>query len=192
MVDKKRLRKCLIVLVLIAIIITAIVLIRNTLARYETNATSEKDVDVAFWIIDNSYKSESILIKDIYPSDTSFDYTFTVSNFEVAENGGTVAKRAETDLEYDLVLTTTTNLPFEYVIKKNGSTCAKTERLYTDSDGTYYKEMKLPQVRMNQGSDNIDTYVIKITFPKSNYTNVEYADLLEYIKIDLNAKQIIE
>lgn len=192
MVDKKRLRKCLIVLVLIAIIITAIVLIRNTLARYETNATSEKDVDVAFWIIDNSYKSESILIKDIYPSDTSFDYTFTVSNFEVAENGGTVTKRAETDLEYDLVLTTTTNLPFEYVIKKNGSTCAKTERLYTDSDGTYYKEMKLPQVRMNQGSDNIDTYVIKITFSKSNYTNVEYADLLEYIKIDLNAKQIIE
>lgn len=190
--DKKKLRKCLIVLALIAIIITAIILVRNTLARYETSATSEKDVDVAFWIVDNSFKSDRMLIKDIYPSDTSFDYTFTVSNFETVENGGTVTKRAETDLEYELVLTTTTNLPFEYVIQKNGSTCAKTERLYTDSDGTYYKEMKLPQVRMNQGTDLTDTYVLKLTFPKSNYTNVEYADLLEYIKIDLSARQIIE
>ena len=36
MLNKKRLRKFLIILLLIAIIIGAIILIRNTLARYET------------------------------------------------------------------------------------------------------------------------------------------------------------
>ena len=45
MLNKKKLRKFLIILLLIAIIIGAIILIRNTLARYESNATSEKDVD---------------------------------------------------------------------------------------------------------------------------------------------------
>ena len=192
MIDKKRLRKSLIILLLIVVIITAIILIRNTLARYETTATSEKDVDVAYWMIDNSFKSDRLLIKDIYPSDTTFDYTFTVSNFEVGEDGTTITKRAETDLNYDLVLTATTNLPLEYTIQKNGANCTKTETIYADEDGTYYKKIKLPQGRMNQGTDSTDRYVVKVTFPKSNYTNVDYADLIEYIKIDLSAKQIIE
>lgn len=192
MIDKKKLKKSLFIILLVVIILTAIILIRNTLARYETNATSDKDVDVAFWIVGNSFETDRMLIKDIYPSDTTFDYTFTISNFKVEEGGENITKRAETDMEYDLVLTTTTNLPFEYSIEKNGSTCEKTERLFTDEDGTYYKEIKLPQGRINQGTDVTDTYVIKITFSKSNYTNVDYADLLEYIKIDLSAKQIIE
>ena len=192
MIDKKKLRKSLLLLLLIAIIIIAIILIRNTLARYETTATSEKDVDVAFWTMGNSFKSDRLLIKDIYPSDTSFNYTFTVSNFEVAEDGTTITKRAETDLNYELVLTATTNLPLEYSIQRNGSNCTKKETIYADEDGTYYKEMKLPEFRMNQGTDITDKYVIKVTFPKSNYTNVDYADLIEYIKIDLTAKQIIE
>ena len=45
---------------------------------------------------------------------------------------------------------------------------------------------------MNQGTDSTDTYVLKVTFPKSNYTNVDFADLIEDVKIDLTAKQIIE
>ena len=51
MLDKKKLKKLLVILVLIAIIVVAIILIRNTLARYESDATSSKDVDAAFWIV---------------------------------------------------------------------------------------------------------------------------------------------
>ena len=82
MFDKKKIKKSLIVLILIAIIIIAIILLRRTLARYETTAKSDKDVDVAFWILDNDFKSGTILIKDIYPSNDSFDYTFSVSNYK--------------------------------------------------------------------------------------------------------------
>ena len=192
MIDKKKLRKILLILLLIAIIIIAIILIRNTLARYETTATSDKDIDVAFWVIGESYNTQRMLIKNIYPSDTSFDYTFTISNFEVNEDDNSIKKRAETDLEYELSLTTTTNLPLEYAIQKNGANCSTNETLITDSDGTYYKNMKLAKVRLNQDADRTDTYVLKVTFPKSNYKNLDYADLLEYIKIDMNAKQIIE
>ncbi len=196
MFDKKKIRKSLIILLLIAVIIVAIILIRRTLARYETTATSDKDVDVAFWIVDNSFKSDRMLIKDIYPSDLSFDYTFTVSNFEQAQDGGTITKRAETDLDYEIVLTATTNLPLEYEIQKNGVTCETTQQLYADSDGTYYREIKIEtdtnNLVMRQGTDTTDTFVVKVKLPKANFTNEQYADLIEYLKIDLSAKQLIE
>ena len=130
MIDKKTIFKSFIIIWLIVIIIFAFILIRNTLARYETTTTTEREVDVAFWMVDTSFASERLLIDEIYPSNTPYEYTFTVSNYE-----GT--KRAETDLEYDIVLTTTTNLPFEYEIQKGGITCTKTEQLITDDDGTF-------------------------------------------------------
>lgn len=189
MLDKKKLKKLLVILVLIAIIVVAIILIRNTLARYESDATSSKDVDVAFWIVNNTFESNQVVIKDIYPADTTYDYSFTVSNFE----GN---KKAETDLTYDLVLKMTTNLPLEYDVQKNGKACKKTEELIQDEDGTYYKQIKLDTdangLKMKQGTDQTDTFVIKVKFPKSNNTNLEYADLMEYIKLDLTAKQVIE
>lgn len=191
MFDKKKIKKSLIVLILIAIIIIAIILLRRTLARYETTAKSDKDVDVAFWILDNDFKSGTILIKDIYPSNDSFDYTFSVSNFK-KEDDGTISKRAETDLEYEIVLKTTTNLPLEYQIVKNGTILNAKQEIIADDDGTYYRRISLDADQMNQGTDITDNFVIKVTFPKANDTNAEYSDLIEYIKLDLNAKQIIE
>ena len=188
--DKKKLKKSILILFLIAIIIIAIIFIRNTLSRYESNATSSKDVDVAFWMFEDDFQSASILIKDIYPSNNSFDYTFSVSNFEANEDG-TINKRAETDLEYNLTLTTTTNLPLEYVIEKNGEILSTQQEIITDEDGTYYREILIDPSQMVQGEDLTDNYVIKVTFPKENDTNAEYSDLIEYIKLDINAEQII-
>ena len=184
MIDKKKLKKSLLVLLLISI------LIRNTLARYETTATSDKDVDVAFWMLHDDFKTGKLLIKDIYPSNNTYEYSFSVSNFQ-KEDDGTIKKRAETDLEYGLTLTMTTNLPLE----KNGeildSEAAKQE-IITDDDGTYYKKISIAESQMNQGVDSTDKYVIKVRFPKENDTNAEYSDLIEYIKLDLSAKQIID
>lgn len=194
MIDKKKLFKCLITILLLIIIIFAVIQIRNTLARYETTTTTERDVDVAFWIVDNSFKSDRLLLDDIYPSTDQFEYTFTVSNF----NG---TKSAETDLNYEIILTSTTNLPLSYEIVKNEGTpnertCTKIERLYEDSDGTVYREIKLAadsnNLNMLQEIDTTDTFKIKVTFPQQHSDNLEYADLMEYIKIDLSAKQVVD
>lgn len=190
MLDKKKLKKSIIILFLVAIIIIAIILIRNTLSRYETAATSDKDVDVAFWMFHDDFQSASIIIKDIYPSNNSFDYSFSVSNFE-ADEDGTINKRAETDLEYNLKITTTTNLPLEYAIEKNGEMITTEQNIVTDEDGTYYREIIIESSQMVEGEDLTDNYVIKVTFPKENDTNAEYSDLIEYIKLDINAEQII-
>lgn len=189
MIDKKKLFKILIIISLIIIIIVSAIQIRKTLARYETTTTTEREVDVAFWIVDNSFKSERLLIDDIYPSTNPFEYTFTVSNFSDT-------KKAETDLEYEIILTASTNLPLSYEITKNGTTCTKVERLYTDTDGTYYREIKLETAAnslVKRYEDNTpDTFVIKVTFPQEYSSNQEYADLMEDMKLDLSAKQIID
>jgi len=204
MINKKKLFKSLIIISLIIIIIVAIMQIRNTLARYETTANSERDVDVALWIVDNDFKSDRILIEDIYPSDTPFEYIFTVSNFQDT-------KIAETDMEYEILLTSTTNLPLSYEITRNGTTCSKggllypdaeQSELYTDDDGTIYRKITIgtsdnPFVintidnMTNRKSKITDTFVVKVTFPKEYSVNEQYADLMEDIKIDLTARQRI-
>ena len=160
MIDKKKLFKCIIIISLIIIIIIASVQIRKTLARYETTTTSEKDVDVAFSIIDNDFKTERLLIKDIYPRETAFEYTFTVSNYISSTLGD---KIAETDLEYDIILTSTTFLPLSYELQRNGTTCLNIVHtdatgLYTDTDGTYYREMKTGSIE-NPYPFTIDTII---------------------------------
>ena len=188
MINKKRLFKSLIIISLIIIIIIAFIQIRNTLARYETATSTERDVKVAFWIADNSFQTQRLLIEDIYPRDETFEYTFTVSNFRGLQ-------KAETDLEYEIVLTSTTNLPLSYEITREGSTCTKVEQIYQDTDGTYYREIKLgtngSSFLIDSATPKTDTFVLKASFPKEYNANQEYADLIEDIKIDLSAKQVI-
>lgn len=197
MIDKKRLIKSLIIISLLIIIIFVAIQIRKTLARYETTTTTQRDVDVAFWVVDNSFKSQRLIIDDIYPLDTSFDYTFTVSNFDPGpSDSDTDDKIAETDMEYELVLTTTTNLPLSYEITRNGVTYTELQQeLFQDVNGTVYREIRfgttenpypltintiVPELdgEGNATGDNIktritDTYILKVKFPLQSEVNGE-------------------
>lgn len=190
----KKLVKCLIIISLIIIIIFAFTQIRKTLARYETTATAQKDVDVAFWVVGNDIKTGRILVDDIYPRNEPFEYTFTVSNFNEA------GKRAETDLEYDIIIKASTYLPLNYEVAKKETdgtetTCIKDEQLYIDENNTYYRQIRLKttenNLTMDCNNNKTDTFVVKITFPPEYSTNADYADLMEDIKIELSARQII-
>lgn len=216
MINKKRLIKCLVIISLIIIIIFATIQIRKTLARYESTTTTNRDVDVAFWVVDNDFKSDRILIKDIYPATTSYDYSFSVSNFDPGILEAEIDdKIAETDIEYDIIITTTTNLPLNYVIKKDGITCNNVQqKLYTDEHGTVYREMKfgtieepyplemdtiVPEIdeNGNETGKNIkkkktDNYVLEVEFPVKYSANEQYADLMEDIQINLTARQKID
>ena len=213
MINKKRLFKTLIIIALLIIIIFAVIQIGRTLARYETTTTTARDVDVAFWVVDNSFDSQRLYINDIYPKSTTFDYTFTVSNYDPGADltSETDDKIAETDMEYEIVLKTTTNLPLSYEITKNGTTCAKggelyptaeQSTLYTDTDGTVYRKIEIgtstTPFNMNtidnethQKQKVTDTFIIKVTFPEEYSANEKYADLMEYVNIELTARQSI-
>lgn len=207
MIEKEiNLKNLIIVILLLSIIIFAFIQIKNTLARYETTTSTERNVDVAFWLVNTDFASERLLIDEIYPSNTAYEYTFTVSNFKDT-------KIAEVDLEYYLVLTATTNLPLNYEIQRGGTTIAtfnhadtttqNREKIITDDDGTQYVRLELGSVTepfvintinddTRQKQEITDTFVVKVSFPKTYSVNEEYRDLMEDIKLDLYATQIID
>ena len=195
MINKKKLFKSLIIISLIIIIIIAAIQMRQTLARYETTTTGEREVDVAFWVVDNSFKSERLVLEDIYPLETPFEYVFTVSNFDPGLlEAETDDKIAETDMEYEIILTTTTNLPLTYEITRNGTTyTALQQNLFTDANGTVYREIKfgtvtnpyplvmdtiIPEIDGDGAATGkyvktkvTDEYVLKVKFPTQSYVN---------------------
>ena len=207
MIEKEiSLKKIIIFLLLLIIIIFTFIQIKNTFARYETNTSTARDVDVAFWILEDTFATSRLIIDDIYPRNDAFEYSFTVSNTNAS---GT--RIADTDMEYYLVLTSTTFLPLNFEIIREGVTVASfnasdntspnIDQIITDDDGTKYVQLalgsatlpfKIDTVEDNQKRAIIDDFIIKVTFPKSYSTNDNYADLMEDVKLTISAQQIIE
>ena len=187
MIDKTVVKKSLKILGLLICIIILIVFIRKTLARYETSANFKKNINVAFTLIDTSYKQENVLLDNLYPSDTPFEYNFTVQN-----NDG--KNRSEVSLEYDIIIKATTNMPLQYKIKKDDVECETQEEIVTDDDGTFFKQLTVKGENNNLkfGYENNEkaNFILSVTFPK-NESNAAFADLIENVNILVQARQII-
>lgn len=191
-IDKKVFSKMIIILLLIGIII-ALIQITRTAARYASKVSAEKQVDVAMYVMDSSFKDDTrLILEDLLPSDTAYEYTFSVSN-----NNGT--KRTDVNMEYDIVITATTNMPLTYSIEKDGAPCEATETIIKEESGesyTYYKQIILTSednnLKFSHTEDKTDEFVIKVKFPKGYSTQDGYADLIENVRLEVTGRQIIE
>ncbi len=177
----------------IAIIILAILLfiVPITYSRFQSTRTPNAEIDTAFYIIDSNYETKSVHLDDLVPSATPYTYNFTVAN-----NNGT--DRAETDIEYTIEITSTTNLPLTYALYLNQE--------YTDEDstniiindttqpdeyGTYFKKMVTESKKFSHLKDESNSYQMTVVFPKE-YEDFEYQGIIEGIIITVKSKQVIE
>ena len=177
----------------IAIIILAILLfiVPITYSRFQSTRTPNAEIDTAFYIIDSNYETKSVHLDDLVPSATPYTYNFTVAN-----NNGT--DRAETDIEYTIEITSTTNLPLTYALYLNQE--------YTDEDstniiindttqpdeyGTYFKKMVTESKKFSHLKDESNSYQMTVVFPKE-YEYFEYQGIIEGISITVKSKQVIE
>ncbi|MCI6712282.1 MAG: hypothetical protein SO067_06850 [Bacilli bacterium] len=177
----------------IAIIILAILLfiVPITYSRFQSTRTPNTEIETAFYIIDSNYETKSVHLDDLVPSDTPYTYNFTVAN-----NNGT--DRAETDIEYTIEITSTTNLPLTYALYLNQE--------YTDEDstniiindttqpdeyGTYFKKMVTESKKFSHLKDESNSYQMTVVFPKE-YEYFEYQGIIEGIIITVKSKQVIE
>lgn len=177
----------------IAIIILAILLfiVPITYSRFQSTRTPNTEIETAFYIIDSNYETKSVHLDDLVPSDTPYTYNFTVAN-----NNGT--DRAETDIEYTIEITSTTNLPLNYALYLNQE--------YTDEDstniiindttqpdeyGTYFKKMVTESKKFSHLKDESNSYQMTVVFPKE-YEDFEYQGIIEGISITVKSKQVIE
>lgn len=250
MLDKKVIRKSLIIILIILLILIAITFIRRTFSRYESDSESVAPVDMALWIVNEGFTTENFNIGEIKPipktnydlfdadilsvvsgtktmgelisNDTVLGYenyikaiNFTIQNYNEDE-GGNVGLVSSVPLKYEVKLTATTNMPLEYRLYQynndntviNSIPCEVTDSIITDTDNTCYREIKALPHESNgndfylddEGASGVNTekdkFLLLVWLPDqdndklSSDQNYVFADLMEYIKLEIKAEQI--
>ena len=169
---------------LIILAIVAISLVRNSIAKYRSSATSAADVDLAFYLFTETDISQTLQLASILPRSAAYEYTFSVAN-----NDGT--DRTETAIHYSMELRTTTNLPLNFkVYRSTDLTTDLVESTQTiqDTDGTYFKKMTITGGNFGFLQNEQATYKIEVEFPEM-YNDSEYEGIVEYLELTIKSSQ---
>lgn len=218
MFDKKIIRNCIIIILIVVLMLFGIKYIRRAFSRYESDGEADANLNLAFWVVNESFVIKEFSLGEIQPllQDEGYnreDYVkkveFSVQNYK--ENS---IISANVPIRYDIKVKATTNLPLKYKLYQYGDDdvlktepCEISEKIIQDSYGTSYKEIKansnslngndffFDKVDGNSGKEK-DKFILEVWLPydTEEYNNVEnyvFADLIEYIEIEINAKQII-
>ena len=172
------------ILLIILLVLTVIVPI--TYSKFQSIVSSDSNIKTAFYVLETSYQSKDIKLDNIVPSNDLYVYTFTVSN----TNG---KERCETDMEYVIKITTTTNLPLTYNLYLNDeeTNIIASETIEPDEYGTYFKKITTTTREFTYQKDETDTYKLVVKFPEE-YNTPEYQNIVEGINISIDSKQIID
>jgi len=184
--NKKIFLKTIILITCILIITRLFVLV---LAKYESISNSNANVDVAFYLLKDDYKKMTTSLDSILPQDDVYVYTFSIGN----EDG---EQKAEVDLEYELKIRTTTNLPLTYELYMNqkytdsgAKNIIKENNIALDEDGTYFRTITTNNEKLPYKEGKTNLYQLVIHFPKQ-YDTENYQNIIELIEITVNAHQI--
>lgn len=172
----------------IAIIILLILLVMApiTYSRFQSNIDPEVKIETAFYVLDAGYQTQTIKLDNLVPSSTEHVYQFTVANNK--DN-----KRCEVDMEYEVILTATTNLPLTISLgyANDNTNILTTNEIVQDADGMYLKRMVTNKVTFSHETSEQRVYSLKVVFPNL-YTDMAYQDIIEGIMISVNSRQVIE
>lgn len=191
MIDVKKFLKLNRLTLILIIFIILLIIVPITYSKFQSHANSNADVKTAFYIIDSNSENKQIVLDKMIPQDEPYTY-----NFIVANNNG--EKRCETNMEYTLTITTTTNLPLTYKLylnekytDLNSKNIIISEETAPDDDGTYFKTIKTNKLTFSHEKDESNIYQLVVEFPKQ-YNTTDYQDSVEAIIINVDSKQIIE
>ena len=191
MKKKNEVRKRIIkLLILVFVLILLIKMISFTYSKYESRANTKPNIIVAFYVLNKDYQSMNLNLDELFPRDEPYIYTFSISNTKGQ-------KRCQTDLEYELSIKTTTNLPITYELYKNqnynddnATSIKKTDEIIQDEDGTYFRIITTETESFSFREDETNIYQLVVHFPQE-YNTINYQDIIEGIEITVNSKQII-
>lgn len=191
MVNKKlrRLYAKLIILVLCLLIIARIFVL--VLSKYESISNSYADVDIAFYLLKEDYQSMTLNLASLLPQDDAYTFEFSIGN----QAGEDVA---EVDLEYELTLRTTTNLPLTYELYMNESytdsgatNIIKDNTVAYDEDGTYFRTITTEKIILPYTTGTTNLYQLVVYFP-GDYNQEIYQDIIELLEINVNGQQVTD
>jgi len=183
----RRLYAKLIILILCLLIIARIFVL--VLSKYESIANSYANVEIAFYLLKEDYKTMTVNLAELLPQNNAYVFDFSIGN----EDG---IEMAEVDLEYELSLRTTTNLPLTFELYMNekytdsGATnIIKENNIALDEQGTYFRTMTTDKVYLSYKEGITNLYQLVVHFP-ANYNQETYQDIIELLEINVNAQQV--
>lgn len=176
-------------LVNILFIILIFILLNRTFAKYKTEATSQAEIQAAFYLLNDEYQTAEVKLDSLEPRDDEYVYSFSVSNNKSN-------KRTETSLEYELKIVTTTNLPLSYKLYKNedyktGTNIITSDTILPDEYGTFFRTVCTEKEIFTYSENKTNIYTLVVKFPKE-YNKTEYQDIIEAIAIEIESKQLIQ
>ena len=189
MINKKlrRLYAKLVILVLCFLIIARIFVL--VLSKYESISNSYANVDIAFYLLKEDFQTMTLNLASILPQNNAYTFEFSIGN----QAGEDIA---EVDIEYELTLRTTTNLPLTYELYMNQSytdqgatNIIKENTVNLDEDGTYFRTMTTDKITLKYTEGKTNLYQLVVYFPE-NYNQENYQDIIELIEINVNGGQI--
>lgn len=172
---------------LIFVLFVAFWIFARAFASYQSNVKLNANIDQALYIFAGEKLSFNIDPDKIVPSSTPYIYKFSVSNFDAN-------KQSDVNLEYTIDVKTTTNLPIQISLFRNGAhtNLLSNVSFETDSDGSWYKIFETSDTyKMNYVDKVTDVYTLQILFPAEYSQSVMYADAIENIEIILKSSQVI-
>lgn len=191
MVDKKNFLKIIKLPLLLVVLFSILFLMPTTFSRYQNRAVSNTGISVAYYVVDANYFTDEIFLTDLLPSSEPYVYNFDVSNFKRG-------KRTETNIEYELSIRTTTNLPLRYYLYLNESyTTSGAQSIISsdvtalDSDNTYFRTMKANIENFTYTQDQTNHYQLVVYFPET-FDDYDYQDVYESIEITIDSRQKLD
>lgn len=189
MTNKKirRLYAKLVILVLCFLIIARIFVL--VLSKYESISNSYANVDIAFYLLKEDFQTMTLNLASILPQNNAYIYEFSIGN----QAGDDIA---EVDIEYELSLRTTTNLPLTYELYMNHSytnnnavNIIKENKIDCDEYGTYFRTMTTDKVTLKYTEGKTNIYQLVVYFPE-DYNQPMYQDIIELLEINVNGQQV--
>ncbi len=189
-INREKLKYIVLLSVLTVFLVMATLLTPTTKSKYSSETNSSAETQIAFYLLHEDYLTSNVLLDEIAPRNEPYTYNFRISN----TNG---TKRTETDLQYDLSIRTTTNLPLTYELYMNESyTDNNAENIITDEDvvqdddGTYFNVLSTDRKYFYHTYNETNQYQLVVYFPSTNIDEL-YQDIVESIEITVDSKQII-
>jgi len=207
------------ILIIFLCLIITIIVFRMTYSSYETKATANADLGVAFFVLNEDFLSMTVNLNDrIEPGNfTPPETNGTVYNFDFKVMNHNDERRTEVLMYYDLAVRITTNLELEFDLLRDGVSCVESDAIARDvatpstsepenvttnestyevsgNQVAYFRTIKATREYFGFTEDEEDNYTLVVTFPSKYRDLMRYKsdDIIEGIEITVDAKQRID
>ena len=143
------------------------------------------------YLLKEDFQTMTLNLASLLPQDNAYTFEFSIGN----QAGQDIA---EVDIEYELTLRTTTNLPLTYELYMNESyeaqgatSIIKENTVSADEDGTYFRTMTTDKITLPYTTGKTNLYQLVVYFP-GNYDQEIYQDTIELLEINVNGVQVTD